>query len=215
MPSLDEILENGALPVIAILRGLMPGDALEIGAALVEAGIRAIEVPLNSPRPLESIALLVDAFGDRALVGAGTVLDSAAVGPLAALGARLLVAPNCDPAVIGAGIAHEMDVLPGVCTPGEALAAVAAGASRLKLFPASSVPTSHVKSLKDVLPQSIGIWAVGGVDPTNAVAWIEAGAEGVAVGSCVFRPDSTPSEVAIRAHSLASSMRTRGKGGSI
>lgn len=207
MPDLDELLATGTLPVIAILRGLDPEQALDIGAALVGAGIRAIEVPLNSPRPLESIAVLVRAFGDRALIGAGTVLDPAMVERLAAIGARLLVAPNCDPAVIRAGIAHRMDVLPGVLTPGEAFAAIAAGARRLKLFPASSVPLSHVKALKDVLPRSTGIWAVGGVDPANAAQWIEAGVEGVAVGSCVYRPTYTASEVAIRVDALRSGIR--------
>jgi len=206
MTSLDELLESGALPVVAILRGLRPEEALDIGAALIEAGIRAIEVPLNSPRPLESIALLADAFGDRALIGAGTVLDPEPVETLAARGARLLVAPNCNPAVIGAGIARRMEVLPGVLTPGEAFAAIAAGTRRLKLFPASSVPLSHVKALKDVLPPSTGIWAVGGVSPDNAVHWIEAGAEGVAVGSCVFRPGFTAADVAVRADTLRSAM---------
>ena len=207
MPSLNELLDSGTLPVIAILRGLEPEQALDIGAALVGAGIRAIEVPLNSPRPLESLALLADAFGDRALVGTGTVLDPAMVAPLAAAGARLLVAPNCDPAVIAAGIAHRMDVLPGVLTPGEAFAAIAAGARRLKLFPAASVPMGHVRALKDVLPQSTAIWAVGGVNPDNAAQWIEAGAEGVAVGSCVYRPGRDACEVAIRAADLGSRIR--------
>jgi 2-dehydro-3-deoxyphosphogalactonate aldolase len=116
------------------------------------------------------------------------------------------VAPNCDAAVIAAGLAHRMDVLPGVLTPGEAFAALAAGARRLKLFPASSVPMSHVKALKDVLPPTTGIWAVGGVDPDNAAQWIEAGAEGVAVGSCVYRPGSTATEVALRAGGLRSAI---------
>jgi 2-dehydro-3-deoxyphosphogalactonate aldolase len=208
MTSLDEILESGALPVIAILRGLTPEEALDIGAAVLQAGIRAIEVPLNSPRPLESIALLADAFGDRAVIGAGTVLDPAMVEPLAALRARLLVAPNCDPGVISAGIAHQMTVLPGVLTPGEAFAAVAAGARRLKLFPASSVPLSHVRALRDVLPQSTGIWAVGGINSDNAVQWIEAGAEGVAAGSCIYRPGYAATEVATRAEALRSRLVT-------
>lgn len=202
MRCLNEVLESGALPVIAILRGLPPEDALDTGAALVGAGIRAIEVPLNSPRPLESIAILAEAFGDRALIGAGTVLDAAMVDPLAAAGARLLVSPNCDPATISAGLARGMEVLPGVLTPGEAFAAVAAGARRLKLFPATSVPTTHVKALKEVLPPSTGIWAVGGVSPDNATQWLEAGAEGVAVGSSVYRPNTAAPDVALRANEL-------------
>jgi 2-dehydro-3-deoxyphosphogalactonate aldolase len=208
MPGLDEILEQGAPPVIAILRGLTPEQALDTGAALIGAGIRAIEVPLNSPRPLESIALLAKAFGERALIGAGTVLDPAVVEALAAAGARLLVAPNCDPATISAGLARGMDVLPGVLTPGEALAAVAAGARRLKLFPASSVPLSHLKAVQEVLPQSTGIWAVGGVGPDNAAQWLQAGAQGVGVGSGVFRPDSAAKDVALRASQLCLALRS-------
>ena len=207
MPNLDELLEAGALPVIAILRGLEPEEALDIGAALVGAGIRAIEVPLNSPRPLESIAILADAFGGQALIGAGTVLDPSAVKPLAAIGANLLVSPNCDPAVVGAGLAEGMEVLPGVLTPGEAFAAIAAGARRLKLFPASSVPVSHVRALKDVLPQSAGIWAVGGVDPHNVVRWLRAGVEGVAVGSCLYRAGAAAADITARADELASALR--------
>lgn len=207
MPSLDDLLEDGALPVIAILRGLKPDEAIDVGAAVIGAGIRAIEVPLNSPRPLESIALLADAFGDRALIGAGTVLDPTMIERVAAIGARLLVAPNCDPAVIGTGLARKMDVLPGVLTPGEAFAAIAAGAGRLKLFPASSVPMSHLKALKDVLPPSTGIWAVGGVDSSNAANWIKAGAEGVGAGSCVYRPGLTAPDVAARARELATAIK--------
>jgi 2-dehydro-3-deoxyphosphogalactonate aldolase len=206
MPGLDELLETGALPVIAILRGLRPEEALDIGAALVGAGIRVIEVPLNSPDPLASIARLADAFGDQALIGAGTVLEPAMAERLCTAGARLLVAPNCDPTVIGAAVAHGMDVLPGVLAPSEAFAAVAAGARRLKLFPASSVPASHVKALKDVLPAATGIWAVGGVNPDNAANWIQAGAEGVAVGSCLYRPGAASSDVASRAAELAAAL---------
>jgi 2-dehydro-3-deoxyphosphogalactonate aldolase len=135
------------------------------------------------------------------------VLDPAIVEPLAAVRARLLVAPNGDPAVIGAGIACGMDVLPGVLTPGEALAAVAAGASRLKLFPASSVPMSHLKALKEVLPQATGIWAVGGVDSGNAADWIKAGAEGVAVGGRLYRPGASAPDVAAGAQELAAAIR--------
>lgn len=206
MPSLDELLQAGALPVIAILRGVKPDEALDIGAALVGSGIRAIEVPLNSPDPLDSIARLSDAFGDQALIGAGTVLDPGMVEPLAAVGAKLLVSPNCDPGVIGAAIAHRIEVLPGVLTPGEAFAAIAAGARTLKLFPASSVPTSHVRALNEVLPVSTGIWAVGGIDSGNAASWVKAGAEGVAVGGCLYRPGAAASDVAERGGELAAAL---------
>ena len=202
MRNLDDVLGTGAPPVIAILRGLPPEDALAIGEALVDAGIRAIEVPLNSPRPLESIATLARTFGDRALIGAGTVLDRAMVEPLAAAGAKLLVAPNCDPGTIAAGLSHGMEVLPGVLTPGEAFAALAAGARRLKLFPAGSLPRSHVTALKDVLPRATGIWAVGGVDAQNACTWLEAGAEGIALGSAIYRPRDSAPDVARRATEL-------------
>jgi 2-dehydro-3-deoxyphosphogalactonate aldolase len=196
MHNLDDLLGTGALPVIAILRGLEPERARAVGGALVDVGIRAIEVPLNSPRPLESIAILARTFGDRALIGAGTVVDPAMVEPLSAAGAKLLVAPNCDPATIAAGLSRGMEVLPGVMTPSEAFAAVAAGARRLKLFPAGSLPRSHVAALKDVLPRATGIWAVGGVTAQNAGAWLEAGVEGIAVGSAIYRPDNSAPEVA-------------------
>jgi 2-dehydro-3-deoxyphosphogalactonate aldolase len=202
MRNVDDLLGTGSLPVIAILRGLKPAEALAIGEALVDAGIRAIEVPLNSPHPLESIAILARSFGHRALIGAGTVVDPAMVEPLAANGAKLLVAPNCDPATIAAGLAHGMEVLPGVMTPSEAFAAVTAGARRLKLFPAGSLPRSHIAALKDVLPRATGIWAVGGVNAQNAGAWLEAGVEGIALGSAIYRPGDSAHDVARRATEL-------------
>lgn len=208
MPSLDDLLQSGAPPVIAILRGLERHEASDVGAALVGAGIRIIEVPLNSPDPLETIAALVAEFGDRALIGGGTVVDPAMIEPLAATGAKLLVAPNCNPAVIETGLAREMEVLPGVFTPTEAFTAVAAGARRLKLFPASSAPRSHVKALRDVLPRAIKLWAVGGVDAQNASDWLAAGAEGVAVGGCIYRPGAPAADVASRATELVDAVNS-------
>src|SRR5690349_3065602 len=136
MSEIDRLIGEGAPAVLAILRGVSPDAVLEIGAALLEAGVRMIEVPLNSPDPLASIAALQREFGDRALIGAGTVLAVASADRLAATGARLLVAPNTDPAVIARGLELGLEVMPGFLTPSEALAAMAAGARKLKLFPA-------------------------------------------------------------------------------
>lgn len=208
MPNLDELLRGGAPPVIAILRGLRSHEARDIGAALVGAGIRIIEVPLNSPDPFDSIAALVEALGDQALIGGGTIVDPAMVEPLARTGAELLVSPNCNPAIIEAGLSRGMEVLPGVFTPSEAFSAVAAGAQRLKLFPASSLPQGHLKALTDVLPGAVKLWAVGGVDAGNASEWLAADAEGVAVGSCVYRPHASAADVGKRAAELVAALNS-------
>ena len=195
MSEIDRLIGQGAPPVLAILRGVAPGEVLEIGKALVEAGVRMIEVPLNSPDPFASIAALQREFGDRALLGAGTVLDFASADRLAATGARLLVAPNTDPAVIARGIELGLEVMPGFLTPSEALAAIAAGARKLKLFPASAQGPAYLIALREVLPPEVGIWAVGGVDVGNVREWLAAGAEGVALGSALYRPGSTAAAV--------------------
>ena len=203
---IDEHLADGAPPAIAILRGVRPGEVVDIGAALVEAGIRMIEVPLNSPEPFASIAALQEAFGDRALVGAGTVLDGASVDRLAATGAGLLVAPNTDPAVIARGIGHGLEVLPGFLTPSEAFAAIDAGARRLKLFPAVAQGPAYLKALRDVIPADVGIWAVGGVDAGNIREWLEAGAEGVALGGALYRPGRNAAEVRTEAKRIVAAL---------
>ena len=203
---IDEHLADGAPPAIAILRGVRPGEVVDIGAALVEAGIRMIEVPLNSPEPFASIAALQEAFGDRALVGAGTVLDGASVDRLAATGAGLLVAPNTDPAVIARGIGHGLEVLPGFLTPSEAFAAIDAGARRLKLFPAVAHGPAYLKALRDVIPADVGIWAVGGVDAGNIREWLEAGAEGVALGGALYRPGRNAAEVRTEAKRIVAAL---------
>jgi 2-dehydro-3-deoxyphosphogalactonate aldolase len=209
MPTLDDLLAHGAPPAIAILRGLQPDEASAIGAALVEAGVRMIEVPLNSLDPFASIATLQAEFGSEALVGAGTVLDVAAVDRLAGTGARLLVAPNTDARVIARGVALGLDVMPGFFTPSEALEAVAAGARRLKLFPASSAGQAYLKAVREVLPPGTAIWAVGGVDPNNAAGWLAAGAEGVALGGALYRPGMEPAEVGRRAQALVAALNSR------
>jgi 2-dehydro-3-deoxyphosphogalactonate aldolase len=209
LPTLDELLAAGAPPVVAILRGLKPDEALAIGGALLQAGVRAIEVPLNSPDPFTSIALLAAEFGSEALIGAGTVLDRATVANLAEAGGRLLVAPNCNLEVIAAGIAAGMDVMPGVMTPTEALAATDAGARRLKLFPAGPLGPAMLGALRDVLPSTSRIWAVGGVGTANAATWLAAGAEGLGVGGSLYRPGAGADDVRAMARELLAAVAAR------
>jgi 2-dehydro-3-deoxyphosphogalactonate aldolase len=199
MPTIDQLLDAGAPPVVSILRGVTSAEVVEIGAALVAAGIRIIEVPLNSPDPFASIEALQAEFGNEALIGAGTVLDVASVERLAQTGAKLMVAPNTDAAVIARAIELRLEPLPGFVTPSEAFAAIAAGASRLKLFPASSFGPAYLRALREVLPADIGVWAVGGVDAANLAEWIGAGAEGVALGGSLYRPGTRAADVASKA----------------
>ena len=201
MDALETALANGAPRVIAILRGLQPGNALEIGEALIEAGIRLIEVPLNSPEPFQSIAFLQREFGEIAVIGAGTVTAPDAVGELAATGASLAVTPNTDAVIIRQAIAAGLTIIPGFVTPTEAFVAIAAGARRLKLFPAGSLGTGHLGAVREILPRGFGVWAVGGIGADNARSWLDAGAEGIGVGGSVFKPGFTADEV--RAKALA------------
>jgi 2-dehydro-3-deoxyphosphogalactonate aldolase len=209
MPSLDESIASGALPVVAILRGVQPDEAIAVGTALVNAGVTLIEVPLNSPRPFESIARLVDALGSQATIGAGTVLDIAEVAELTRIGARLVVSPNCDPVVIAASLAAGIAPLPGVMTPSEAFAAIKAGAKRLKLFPAGSASPAHCRALREVLPSDVGIWAVGGIDADNLGSWFNAGCEGIGLGGSLYRPGETPGEVGMKASRIIAALKER------
>ena len=204
--TIDELLAQGAPPVIAILRGVTPDEAVAMGGALLGAGIRVIEVPLNSPEPFASIAALQDTFGASALIGAGTVLDVASADRLAATGAGLLVAPNTDPQVIARGIGHALEVMPGFLTPSEAFAAIGAGARRLKLFPAFALGPAYLQALRDVLPADVGIWAVGGVDLGNIEEWLAAGAEGVALGGALYRPGRSAAEVRAGAERIVAAL---------
>jgi 2-dehydro-3-deoxyphosphogalactonate aldolase len=199
MLTIDTALAQGAPPIVAILRGVTPGEAAAIGGALVDAGIRMIEVPLNSPDPFASIAALQARFGSEALIGGGTVLDLAAVDRLADIGARLLVTPNTDPAIIARGLQRGLEALPGFLTPTEAFAAIAAGARRLKLFPAFVQGITYLKAVREVLPTSAAVWAVGGVDAGNARQWLDAGAEGVALGSAIYKRGDTAAIVTDKA----------------
>ncbi len=204
---IDDILADGAPPIVAILRGLRPDEAVPVAAALFDAGIRLIEVPLNSPDPFVSIAAIQRVYGDMALIGAGTVLDVTSVERLAETGARIMVTPNTDPAVIERAVALGLEPLPGFVTPSEAFRAIAAGARRLKLFPAVALGPAYLKAVRDVLPKHVKTWAVGGTDAGNIGDWIAAGAEGIGVGGALYRPGDDAVTVADKARSLVTAWR--------
>jgi 2-dehydro-3-deoxyphosphogalactonate aldolase len=176
------------LPLIAILRGITPDEALPVGRALVEAGLRIVEVPLNSPQPLRSIEALARELGERCLVGAGTVMSAPQVQQVADAGGRLIVMPHGDAAVIGAARARSLYCAPGVATPTEAIAALAAGADALKLFPAELLTPAVLKALRAVLPADALMLPVGGITPHNLAPYVDAGASGFGLGSALYKP---------------------------
>jgi 2-dehydro-3-deoxyphosphogalactonate aldolase len=182
------------LPLIAILRGLTPAEAPAIGEALVSSGFAIIEVPLNSPEPLQSIAELTQQF-PQTLIGAGTVLNAQQVKDVHAAGGRLVVAPNFNPAVVAQALALNMVVLPGVATPTEAFAALDAGAHGLKLFPAEMITPVTVKALRAVLPKTAPLMPVGGITPENMAAYLAAGASGFGLGSALYAPGKSAQAV--------------------
>jgi 2-dehydro-3-deoxyphosphogalactonate aldolase len=198
------------LPLVAILRGVTPERVAGVAAALFESGIRAIEVPLNSPEPFKSIEILARAYGERCLTGAGTVLEPADVDRVVAAGGKLLVTPNTNPAVIARGVEKKMVVMPGFYTPSEAFAAIAAGARTLKLFPAAAAGTAHLKALLAVLPKNVPVYAVGGVGAGNMKEWRWAGAAGFGLGSDLFKPELTDEEIAARARQCVAAFRDAG-----
>jgi 2-dehydro-3-deoxyphosphogalactonate aldolase len=191
------------LPLIAILRGVRPGEAVAIGQALLDAGFRAIEVPLNSPEPLESIAALAAAFGERALIGVGTVLDAADALRIADAGGQLVVMPHADRAINRAAKAQGLLCVPGAATPSEAFGALAAGADALKLFPAEALPPAVVKAWRAVLPREVWLLPVGGITPERMAPYVAAGADGFGLGSALYRPGLAPTEVAAKARAFA------------
>jgi 2-dehydro-3-deoxyphosphogalactonate aldolase len=193
---------EGRLPMVAILRGLEPERAVAVGEVLVEAGFDIIEVPLNSPEPLVSIAALVEALGSRALIGAGTVLAETEVDALAAIGAKLVVSPNCNPAVIRRTAALGMVSLPGVLTPTEMFAALEAGASGLKLFPAEIAGPAVIKAVRAVLPPAVPMLAVGGITAANMGDYLAAGATGFGIGGALFTPGKPLDAIAADARSI-------------
>lgn len=190
-----------ARPLVAILRGITPAEAVDVGRALVDAGIRLLEVPLNSPQPLDSIAALADAF-PAAMVGAGTVLHRTDVGSVQAAGGRLVVAPNFNPEVVQEARELGMACLPGVATPTEAFAALQAGATGLKLFPAEAIPPAAVKALRAVLPADTLLLPVGGIGTGNLPAYLAAGADGFGIGSALYHPGVAAAEVAVKARAF-------------
>jgi len=199
------------LPLIAILRGITPADAEGAVDTMDAAGWRVVEVPLNSPDALETLRRMVkrgkDHLGDRLLIGAGTVLTVDQVAAIAAAGARLMVAPNCNPDVIRAAKARGMITAPGVATPTEAFAALDAGADALKMFPGELLPPPAVKAWRAVLPPETLLLPVGGVAPDNIAAYMKAGANGFGIGTSVYKPGMTIAEMAARAKALADAFR--------
>lgn len=198
-----------ACPLIAIVRGIVPDEAEGVGAALIEAGVRIIEVPLNSPSPFDSIERLARAFGADATIGAGTVLDPADVARVQAAGGVLTVSPNTQLAVISATVAAGMVAAPGFFTPSEAFAALGAGAHALKLFPAEAATPAVAKALLAVLPKGTDLIIVGGVGPETMQPWLAAGATGFGLGSGLFKPGRSAAEVGVQARAYVAGLNAR------
>lgn len=194
-------------PLVGIIRGVTPDEAEAVGAAIFEAGIRIIEVPLNSPEPLASIKRLADSLGDRALIGAGTVLEPGQVAEVKAAGGRLVVSPNTDPDVIRATVAAGLISCPGFFTPSEAFTAISAGAHALKFFPAEAGTPAVLRAQKAVLPSDVPLIVVGGVKPGTLKPWIEAGADGFGLGSGLYVPGQSPAVTAEKALAYLAGLR--------
>ena len=194
-------------PLIAIIRGVTPDEAEAIGDAIFEAGIRIIEVPLNSPEPLQSIARLAAKFGDRALIGGGTVLRTAQVRDVREAGGRLVVSPSTDADVIMASVSGGLVSCPGYFTPSEAFSALAAGATALKLFPAEGATPAMLKAQRAVLPKDLPVFVVGGISPDNMRPWLDAGANGFGLGGGLYQPGQPAEETGAKARAYVAGVR--------
>lgn len=195
------------MPLVAILRGLTVEKAPEIGQAILSAGFTILEVPLNSPQALQSIALLRERF-PQAVVGAGTVLTAAQVRDVHSAGAQMVISPNFHLDVVHAALDHGLVSLPGVLTPSEAFAALAAGATALKLFPAEAVTPAVLKAMRAVLPPALAVLPVGGITPHNLAPWVSAGAQGFGIGSALFTPALPTEAVRQAAHAFTAAWRS-------
>ncbi|EGL8355059.1 2-dehydro-3-deoxy-6-phosphogalactonate aldolase [Salmonella enterica] len=195
------------LPLIAILRGITPDDALAHVGAVVDAGFDAIEIPLNSPQWEKSISSVVKAYGGRALIGAGTVLKPEQVDQLAGMGCKLIVTPNIQPEVIRRAVSYGMTVCPGCATATEAFSALDAGAQALKIFPSSAFGPGYINALKAVLPPDVPLFAVGGVTPENLAQWIKAGCVGAGLGSDLYRAGQSVERTAQQAAAFVNAYR--------
>lgn len=205
MTSLDPFLDR--LPLVAILRGVTPSEVVGIGRALVDASFSIIEVPLNSPEPTESIGRLAEDLGPDVLVGAGTVTTTADVDAVADAGGRIIVMPHADFAVIRAAKAAGLVCAPGICTPTEGFAALAAGADALKLFPAELIAPSVLRAMTSVFPRRTAFLPVGGVTPDTMAPYLAAGAAGFGLGSALYRPGMCAAEVGVRSKAFADAWR--------
>jgi 2-dehydro-3-deoxyphosphogalactonate aldolase len=193
-------------PLVAILRGVKPDEAVAIGLALDRQGIAIVEVPLNSPRPMESIALLAREFGERLLIGAGTVMTPPQVAEIATAGGKLIVTPHADAAIVRAAKQHGLIAVPGFFTPAEAFAMLAAGADALKLFPSEAASPAVLRALRAVLPSGTAVLPVGGIDAADIPAWRAAGAAGFGIGSAIYKPGDSPETVGAKAHALVAAL---------
>jgi 2-dehydro-3-deoxyphosphogalactonate aldolase len=193
-------------PLVAILRGVQPAEVESIAEALEANGIAVVEVPLNSPQPMESIARLSRGFGARLLIGAGTVMTPAQVREIAAAGGRLIVTPHADARVTHAAKQHGLLAVPGFFTPAEAFAMLEAGADGIKLFPAEAASPAVLRSLRAVLPTGTAVLPVGGIDASNMAGWHAAGAAGFGIGSAIYKPGDSAETVAAKARALVAAL---------
>lgn len=197
----------GECPLVAIIRGVTPDQANAIGEAIFEGGIRIIEVPLNSPDPFQSIERLATRFGERALIGAGTVLRASDVQRVKEIGGRIIVSPDSNPEVIAAAAGAGLISSPGYFTPTEAFAALRAGATGLKLFPAEAATPAVLKAQLAVIPKGVPVMAVGGISPDNMLPWIDAGAAGFGLGSGLYKPGQSPAETLDKTRAYVAGLR--------